>query len=80
VALRWFAQTSIRGFKAESGAVVLERSPEGKYSGHLEAFALSVTDYARLTVQGTFRDLTPRPASSGCAPRPTHPDTSAGIH
>jgi hypothetical protein len=80
VALRWFAQTSIRGFKADSGAVVLERSPGGTYSGRLEAFAHSVTDYARLTVQGTYRGLMPRPARAGCVPRPTHRDTSAGIH
>jgi hypothetical protein len=38
VALRWFAETSIRGFKAESGAVVLERAPHGTSSGQREAF------------------------------------------
>ena len=80
VALRWFAQTSIRGFKADSGAVVLQRSSGGTYSGRLEAFAHSVTDLAKLTVHGTFRALTPRPARNGCGPRPARPDTGAGIH
>jgi hypothetical protein len=81
VALRWFAATSIRGFKGESGAVVLERSAAGTYSGHLEAYTRSVTDNARLTVRGTLLGLTARPARSGCVPRPAHPDsgTRAGI-
>ncbi len=80
VALRWFALTSIRGFRAESGAVVLERSAAGAYSGHIEAFTRSVTDNARVTVRGTLRGLTPRPARSGCVPRPPHSDSGAGIH
>ncbi|MFL5493668.1 MAG: hypothetical protein ACJ8DC_04700 [Gemmatimonadales bacterium] len=81
VALRWFAETSIRGFKAESGAVVLEQSAPGKYSGRIEAFTKSVTDNAgRVTVRGTLQELTVRPARSGCVPRPPRPDSGAGIH
>jgi hypothetical protein len=80
VALRWFAETSIRGFKAESGAVVLERSGPGKYSGRIVAFTKSVTDNAHVTVQGTLRGLTVRPSRSGCVPRPPRPDSGAGIH
>ena len=78
VALRWFAQTSIRGFKGESGAVVLQRSAAGTYSGHLEAYTRSVTDNARLTLRGTLGGLTARPARSGCVPRPAHPDSGTG--
>jgi len=80
VALRWFAETSIRGFKAESGAVVLERSGPGKYSGRIVAFTKSVTDNAHVTVRGTLRGLTVRPSRSGCVPRPPRPDSGAGIH
>jgi hypothetical protein len=83
VALRWFAETSIRGFKAESGAVVLERSAPAKYSGRIEAFTRSVTDNAKITVRGTFSDLTVRPSRAGCVPRPPRPprpDSEAGIH
>jgi hypothetical protein len=80
VALRWFAETSIRGFKAESGAVVLERAPPGTYSGRIEAFTKSVTDNAHVTIRGTLRELTVRPARAGCVPRPPRPDSGAGIH
>jgi hypothetical protein len=88
VALRWFAETSIRGFRAESGAVVLEQSAPGKYSGRIEAFTKSVTDSAHVTVRGTLLGLTVRPSRSGCVPRPPRPppprtprpDSGAGIH
>ena len=80
VALRWFAETSIRGFKAESGAVVLEQSRPGEYSGRIEAFTKSVTDNAHVTVRGTLRGLMVRPSRGGCIPRPPRPDSGAGIH
>jgi hypothetical protein len=80
VALRWFAETSIRGFKAESGAVVLEQAAPGTYSGRIEAFAKSVTNDAHVTIRGTLQELTVRPARSGCVPRPPRPDSGAGIH
>jgi hypothetical protein len=83
VALRWFAETSIRGFKADSGAVVLEHSGPGKYSGRIEAFTHSVTDNAKITVRGTLSGLTVRPSRTGCLPRPPRPprpDSGAGIH
>jgi hypothetical protein len=80
VALRWFAETSIRGFRAESGAVVLEQSAPGMYAGRLEAFTKSVTDNAHVTVRGTLRELRVRPARSGCVPRPPRPDSGAGVH
>jgi hypothetical protein len=80
VALRWFAETSIRGFKAETGAVVLEQSAAGKYSGRIEAFTRSVTDNARVIVRGTLSGLAVRPSGGGCVPRQARPDTGAGIH
>jgi hypothetical protein len=80
VALRWFAETSIRGFKAESGAVVLEQAAPGQYSGRIEAFTKSVTDNAHVTVRGTLQELTVHPAHAGCVPRPPRPDSGAGIH
>jgi hypothetical protein len=81
VALRWFAETSIRGFRAESGSVVLDQSA-GKYSGRIEAFTKSVTDNAQVTVRGTLSGLTVHPSRAGCVPRPrpARPDSGAGIH
>jgi hypothetical protein len=71
LALRWAAQTSIRGFQGEGGWVVLERSPSGELSGTLAGVARSVADTSRRTVFGTFRNLTVRPQTRGCV-RPVH--------
>jgi hypothetical protein len=69
VALRWFEQKTVRGFRANTGTVVLERGPDGALSGRIAAAAQSVArDTVRLTVDGSFRDLRIRPATRGCAP------------
>lgn len=80
VALRWFAETSIRGFQGDSGAVVVEQTRPGVYAGTFDAKAHSVTDGGHLTIRGSFRELTMRPASRGCTARQQRPDTSAGVH
>jgi hypothetical protein len=48
VAIRWFAETAIRGFQADSGSVVVEEPDTGVYSGSFEANAHSVTDARKL--------------------------------
>ena len=78
VAVRWFAETSIRGFQGDSGQVVVERTP-GLYAGTFEVRAHSVTDTASLTIRGSFRVLTVRPAPRGCTSRRQVPDSGAGI-
>ena len=80
VALRWFAETSIKGFQGDSGAVVVDQPRPGVLTGTFNAKAHSVTDEGRLTIRGSFRGLVVRPAARGCAARRQHPDSSAGVH
>jgi DNA-binding cell septation regulator SpoVG len=80
VALRWFAETSIRGFQGDSGAVVVEQPRPGVLTGTFDAKAHSVTDAARLSIRGDFRDLQVRPASRGCPGRRLRSDSGAGVH
>ena len=80
VALRWFADTSIRGFQGDSGTVVVDQTRPGVFAGTFDAEAHSVTDGARLTIRGSFHGLTVRPASRGCTARRQRPDTGAGVH
>ena len=70
VALRWFAETSIRGFRGDSGSVVLESvGPAGTVAGRFSARLRSVTEGSRLKVTGSFTGLTVRPAAAGCVGR-----------
>jgi len=80
VALRWFAETSIRGFQGDSGVVVLEQPRPGVLTGTFDAKAHSVTDAVRLSIRGDFRDLIVRPASRGCPVRRKGPDSGTGVH
>lgn len=80
VALRWLAETSIRGFQGDSGQVVVEQAGPGLYAGTFEAQAHSVTDTAHLTIRGSFRGLIARPALRGCAPLRQSSDSGAGVH
>lgn len=76
-ALRWFAETSIRGFRSDSGTVrITGVTPgAGRFSGTLR----SVTEGTRLTVTGSFQGITVGPAPADCAgvapdPDDTEPD------
>jgi hypothetical protein len=77
VALRWAAQTSIRGFQSESGRVVLRRSAAGELSGVVTAALRSVTDTARLRLVGSFRGLSVRPQTRGCSKAAAEPSDDA---
>jgi hypothetical protein len=79
IALRWFGEASILGFQGESGLVVVEQTGPGRYAGTFEARAHSVTDTSHLTIRGSFRGLTVRPALRGCTMRRPAADTGAGI-
>jgi hypothetical protein len=77
VALRWFAETSIRGFRGDSGTVVLEATGPGTSAGRFSAYLRSATEGSRLTVTGSFKGLTVTPAAQGCVGRPPpEPDES----
>jgi hypothetical protein len=67
IALRWAAQTAIKGFQGESGSVILERSPSGELSGQIAATARSVTDTQRIAIDGSFRGLMIHPQARGCS-------------
>jgi hypothetical protein len=70
VALRWFAETAIRGFRGDSGSLTLDSLAPGAGSGRFSASLRSATDGTRLTVTGSFRGLTVTPASPDCAGSP----------
>ncbi len=78
VALRWFAETAIRGFQGDSGVVVIERA-DGRITGSFRSALRSVGDTARLDLQGSFRDVPVGPATRGCAPRPATGPGDSGI-
>ncbi len=77
IALRWFAETSIRGFRGDKGHVVLESTGPGPSAGRFTAELRSATEGSRLTITGSFKGLTVDTAPAACAGRPAEePDTS----
>ena len=74
VALRLFAQTSIKGYQADSGTVILERSGAGQVSGSLEARARSVLNGEQIRLSGKFQGVAVTTQERGCT-RELH-DTS----
>jgi hypothetical protein len=79
VVMRWFAETSIRGFRGDSGSVTLATIGPGVGAGSFAARLRSTTEGSRLNVTGSFRGLTVRPAPPDCAgvakePVDTEPD------
>jgi hypothetical protein len=73
VGLRWFAQSSVQGFRGDSGQVSLTRAPDGALSGRFRATAHAISGNGRLTIAGSFDDLRQRPATSGCSTAPPPP-------
>jgi hypothetical protein len=70
VAMRWFAETAIRGFRGDSGSLVLEAAAPGAGSGRFSAHLRSPSEGSLLQVTGSFKGLTVTPAPPGCAGRP----------
>jgi hypothetical protein len=84
VALRWFSQAAVRGFRGDSGELSLRRAPGGTFSGQFTATAHAVLGGERLSLTGSFDDLRERPATRGCAtprpdPAPALPDSTQGV-
>jgi hypothetical protein len=80
VALRWFAETAIKGFRGDSGEVRLDRSTSGVLSGRFAAHLIGVNATNRLQLRGTFRELIVRPAAEGCARRPDSSAVDTGVN
>ena len=80
LALRWFAETSIRGFRGDSGTVVLEAAGPGTSAGRFTARLRSTTEGSRLTVTGSFKGLRVTPAPKDCVGGPPEePDDSEAL-
>jgi hypothetical protein len=83
IALRWFTQTSVRGFQADSGALSLTRAADGTLSGRFRAAAHPVTGKGPLSLTGSFDGLRQRPATRGCSTSPAPPsapdDSESGL-
>ena len=74
IALRWFAETSIRGFRADSGSLSLASLAPGAGTGRFGARFRSATEGSRLTVTGSFQGLTVGTAPADCAGVAVDPD------
>ncbi len=81
VAVRWFGELAISGFRGDSGAVVLAGAGAGApLSGSFEARARALGGSGRLTVRGSFGGLTVRSASPGCAGQVESPSADTGVN
>jgi hypothetical protein len=76
LALRWFAETSIRGFRSDSGSVALAALGPGTGRGSFGGRLRSATEGSQLTVRGTFQGITVTPAPADCAGVAQDPDDS----
>ena len=77
IGLRWASETSIKGFQGDSGYVVVERARSGELAGRITAAARSIADTQRVSIEGSFKDLTIRPQARGCVRPNQHPDSNA---
>ncbi len=78
IAMRWFAETSIRGFRGEGGRVVVEATGPGPTAGRFSAELRSATEGSRLTIEGSFKGLAVDTAPSTCVGRPAEEPDTAG--
>jgi hypothetical protein len=74
VALRYFAETPIRGFRGDSGSVRLESLGPGAGAGRFSARLRSATEGSRLSVTGSFQGLSVARAPPECAGVAEDPD------
>jgi hypothetical protein len=80
VALRYFAETAVKGYQGDSGRVLVSVPAPGRLSGRFSASLKSASDGTRLRATGAFRDLRVVPATRGCIPRPSRPPADTGVH
>jgi hypothetical protein len=80
VALRYFAETAVKGYQSDSGRVLVSATAGGRLSGRFTTSLKSASDGSRLRAGGVFRDVQVVPATRGCLPRPARPPADTGIH
>jgi hypothetical protein len=71
--LRLFSQTAVKGYRGDSGAVLLERSGSRHLSGRLTARARGVPNGEQIRLSGKFERVALLPQERGCTPE--LPDT-----
>ena len=78
VGLRLFSQTAVKGYRGDSGTVLLERSGTGQVSGRLTARARGVPNGEQIRLRGKFERVAILPQQRGCTPESpdTGPDTT----
>ena len=74
LALRWFAETSMRGFRGDSGSVAVDSPGPRAAAGRFSARLRSTTEGSRLSVTGSFQGLSVTPAPPDCAGVAEDPD------
>jgi hypothetical protein len=79
LALRWFAETAIEGFRGDSGALVVAAATSQRITGRFEAQVRSVNDADRLTLRGSFRDVPIVRAKPGCLSEPSAEPIDSGV-
>ncbi len=68
VGLRLFSQTAVKGYRGDSGTVLLERSGSGQLSGSLTARARGVPNGEQIRLRGKFERVAVLPQERGCTP------------
>jgi hypothetical protein len=86
IGLRWFSQSSVRGFQSDSGNLALTLGSDGTLSGRFNAAAHAVSGKGAIRLTGSFDGLRQRPATRGCStaaapptPPPARPDSGARV-
>ncbi|HEY8196730.1 MAG TPA: hypothetical protein VIG04_07115 [Gemmatimonadales bacterium] len=75
VGLRLFSQTAVKGYRGDSGAVLLVRLSSGRLSGKVTAWVRGVPNREQVTLSGKFDRVAVLPQERGCVAEP--PDSNA---
>jgi hypothetical protein len=67
LALRLVSDSLVKGFRADSGVVVIGRYNKGEVTGHFKAWLSEVQGSDSLGVRGSFKGLPVRTATAPCA-------------
>jgi len=73
--LRLFSQTAVKGYRGDSGAVLLVRSSSGRLSGKVTARVRGVPNGEQVRLSGKFDQVAVLPQERGCVAE--SPDSSA---
>jgi hypothetical protein len=73
--LRLFSQTAVKGYRGDSGAVLLVRSSSGRLSGKVTARVRGVPNGEEVRLSGNFDRVAMLPQERGCVAE--SPDSSA---